>query len=85
MPFGQVGYHFVYIPRRSLCDSCEIQSTCVHATEPVKCASFSPRTLMFVSCRECGETFEIHSSYKGDFLDLCPGCNDKRKERRLAT
>jgi len=82
-PFGQIGESFIHISRRSLCDECTSKGMCTSASHRLECSLFQPQQFIFNKCRECGRSYEIHTAWKNDFLDECPECNDKRKERRL--
>ena len=84
MPFGIIGDEFVYISRRNLCDECTLKSGCISPSGyRFECAEFQPQRFVFNRCIACGKSYEIHTAWKNDFLDECPECNEKRKERRL--
>jgi hypothetical protein len=86
MPFGEIGEEkrFMRISRRSLCDECTDQGVCISLqSRRTECERFRPKEIVFNDCRACGRAYEVHESMRNDFLDECPECGEKRRQRRL--
>lgn len=84
-PFGEFNEEMQYISRKSLCDECKAKLNCISVKGNVECcAQFNPLFVMFTKCRECGQSYEIHTAWKNDFLDECPDCGNERRKARLA-
>ena len=77
----QISEHvWVNISRRNLCDNC-VADVCMKRTSDniEHCDLFKSVYVAFKRCNQCGEIYELFSSFKSLDYDLCPICNEKIK------
>lgn len=77
------GQKHYYISRRSLCDNCNHNKAgrmCVDANERHTCENWEPPQFMFKPCRICGKMYELHETRKLRYVDVCPECQEKKKD-----
>ena len=82
MPIKWNGPKHYYISRRSLCDNCIHKKICLDANQKHECENWTPPMFLFGKCRECGKMYELHRTRKLKYVDVCPECQEKEKEKK---